>query len=372
MLTRLWGWFRGGTKLPTKPQANGVQPPRDAAAASPRARDEQARGSGRERTDAGTTAGNERKNASFLDKLTAERAKQASDGEPLSSDDEQRTSELVQALSYYVSTHAIEPPVMPALASRMLELLRVPDVDVPALVRLIEQDQACSAKLLSISNSAAFRGQNEIGSVRDAIVFLGTEQVAQIAIGLASRAIFDPPNKRSLGKAHDRFGRSFGHAMTSAFSACQLATRRNRRHSDAAFLGGLFHDVGKAVALRALTEMIEKQGLKPAREQVIDAALHQIHREPKAVLYQSWELPRPLMDMCRTHHVVPADAPPELHYVRLVSGLDTLRLGSEIEKQEALTDIAESSAALRLTDAELRVAHTETGEFAERVRIMFG
>jgi HD-like signal output (HDOD) protein len=275
--------------------------------------------------------------------------------------EEQRTSQLVE-----------DPPVMPALASRMLELLRAEEVDVVALARLIEKDQATSAKLMSIANSALYKGNSEVQGVRDAIVFLGTEQVAQIAIGLASRAMFDSPIKKPHALGGARWGRLFNHAMTTAFAACHLASQRSRKHSEPAFIGGLFHDVGKAVALRALGDVVAERGLEKPNEAVIDAALQLIHSEPTAALYESWKLPRQLMAMCQNHHRLAIDAVPELHFVRVVSGLDALRRGSGVERREALTEIAESAAALNMTDAQLRVANSETFEYGEKVLRMFG
>ncbi|MDB4986975.1 MAG: uncharacterized protein JWN04_2153 [Myxococcaceae bacterium] len=294
-------------------------------------------------------------------------------GEPfmLTSADEQRTSELVEGVSRYVATHKIDPPVMPAIASRMLELLREDEVDVVALARLIEKDQATSAKLMSIANSAMFKGTKEIEGVRDAIVFLGTEQVAHIAIGLATRAMFESPKHQTKVVGAERWNRLFHHAMTTAFAACNIASRRNRRHSEPAFVGGLFHDAGKAVALRALTEVLAEKHQPAPSEPVIDAVLQLIHSEPTAALYESWSLPRQVMMMCQNHHQLSVDGTPELHVVRLVSGLDTLRAGSAVDKRDVLQEIAESCAALRMTDAELRVAHTETKEYGERVLKMF-
>jgi len=123
--------------------------------------------------------------------------------EPLTPAEEQRTSELVEEVVAHLSTHVIEPPVVPALAARMLELLRAPEIDVLALARLIERDQASAAKLMSIANSALYRGQTEIGTVRDAVIFLGTEEVSRIAIGLASRTLFEGPGQHD---GYDRWG----------------------------------------------------------------------------------------------------------------------------------------------------------------------
>jgi len=287
---------------------------------------------------------------------------------PLTPQQELLTSELVERLSRYVSTHAIDPPVVPSLATRMLELLQKSEIDTHELTRLIERDQATAAKVLSISNSALYRGQNEIATVRDAILYLGTEQVAQIAIVLATRVLFDSPGDRA---GTGRWSRMFDHAMTTAFASCQLVTQRSKRHSEAAFLGGLFHDVGKAVALRAFSEMMAKQGGKPVEDVVLDAALRLMHAEPTSVLYDSWKLPQSLMTICKSHHRLGPEAARELHFVRLVSGLDTLRAGADVEKRDALQEIEESAAALRMADPELRVANTTTTEYAERVSRMF-
>jgi HD-like signal output (HDOD) protein len=305
------------------------------------------------------------KKEDYLAKLTAQYEEPAA----LSPEEEREVTALVEDISYFVGTHRIDPPVMPAVATRMLELTRQAEVDVHALSRLIEKDQATAAKLLTIANSPVFKGSNEIQGLRDAIVFLGTEQVAQIAVGLASRALFDGPNKAGANGA--RFSRLFNHAMTTAFAACAIASRKNRRHSEPAFLGGLFHDVGKAVALRALDEMTANKGATMPAEHVIDAALQLIHSDPNATLYQSWKLPSSLMQICQHHHRLAADAPSELHVVRLVSGLDVLRHGSGAEQRDALAEVGESASALGLSDAELRVADQEAKDFAERVKQMF-
>ena len=286
--------------------------------------------------------------------------------EPLNLEQERRANHLVQSALGYLREHVIEPPVMPALASRMLELLRADEVDVVALSRLIEQDQATAARLLSIANSAVFGPKSEVSTVRDAVGYLGTEEVARIAIGLATRSMFQGPGQGA------RFTKLFHHGMTTAFAACQLATQRSRRHSEGAFLGGLFHDVGKAVALRAMVQANELAYVPADNDPVIDAALHQLHAESAFALYDSWKLPRQLMTICRAHHRIAAESPPELHYVRVVSGLDTLRHGCSLERHEALPEIEESAAFLRMTDAELRVANTETREHSERVARMFG
>lgn len=356
MLARLWQWLQGflGRARPAAPRMEG------------RERALQREGPRAQRPKVGAKAG-EAEEVTYLGQLRAE----ARAYEPLTSDDEQQVSDLVQAISAYVSAREIEPPVMPANATRMLELLRRPDVDLAELTRLIERDQATAARLLSVANSAAYKGRNAVINVRDAVVYLGTEEVAQIAIALATRALFDAPSKRATGVVGERFMKQFKHAMICAFAGSHLQTRRTRRHADAAFLGGLFHDVGKAVALRAVAELVDKQGraLPPAR--IIDEAVHQLHRDPRAMLYRHWELPPALMQMCMHHHVLPAEPADDLYVVRLVSGLDALREGAAVEQQEALVDIEESAAMLKLSEPELRVAHTETRDFGRRVELMF-
>lgn len=126
----------------------------------------------------------------------------------LSEEDEQRVSAIIVQVVDYVFRTKLDPPVIPALAPRILALVNEPVVDIVQLSRLIEHDLAISAKLLSVANSPVFGARSEVRTVREAITFLGTEQVAQVAIGLACTSLYEPGAAGGLAAARTRWPRS--------------------------------------------------------------------------------------------------------------------------------------------------------------------
>jgi putative nucleotidyltransferase with HDIG domain len=293
--------------------------------------------------------------------------------EPLTDEDEALVVARVLQVVEYVCEAKLDPPAMPALAPRILDVLSKPDVDVPKLVRVLEQDQSICAKLLSMSNSAVFGPQKEITSLRDAIVYMGVEQTAHIAIGFASKSLFDSEGRAELSMYRGRWARLFGHGMTTAFAAGAMAAQKFKRNSDEAFLGGLFHDVGKVVALRAISALSLSGTWEPPPDALLDEVLYRIHAVPGAEFYDRWTLPSHLMQICCDHHQHEnaEDAPLNFYLVTFISSLDALRAGSHADKRYALDELRTSAQKLGLSDQEIRVAYNELEQFAARVSRMF-
>lgn len=70
---------------------------------------------------------------------------------------------------------ALKP--MPTSAMQVLKLLDAPDVDVKALERLIVTDQALTANLLHLANSAYFASSQPCTTVSAAIIRVGFKQL---------------------------------------------------------------------------------------------------------------------------------------------------------------------------------------------------
>jgi putative nucleotidyltransferase with HDIG domain len=276
----------------------------------------------------------------------------------------------------YVTQKKIEPPVVPALVPRVLAIVDEPEVDLLKLTQVIQQDLAISAKLLSVANSPLFGSSVEVKTVRQAIAHLGTEQVAQIAIGLACRSNLE--SRTTLGTAYGvRWQRLFQHSMTCAFAAAQLAGKADKVAQEAAFLGGLFHDVGQAVALRAIEALLATGQLNipegPAGDRVIDEALHRIHAYPGDEFHRKWTLPDALMQLCARHHQLDdvEDVNRTFYLVTLTSSFDALLRGDVAERREALDEARTSAQRLFLTELALRTAYEDTRVIGDRTARLF-
>ncbi|MDB4975862.1 MAG: putative signal transduction protein [Myxococcaceae bacterium] len=359
MLSRLWRWARHTSTPSSESAAHADQPASESAQ--------------RQASQSGTRA----KAAppplpvsqpSFLDEL----ANALPPTQVLSSDDESLISPLVLEIVSYVTQKKLDPPVMPALVPRVLAIVEEPEVDVVLLSQVIQQDLAISAKLLSVANSPLFGGNVEVKTVRRAIAQLGTEQVAQVAIGLACRSSFDSHAGVSSPFAA-RWQRLFQHGMTCAFTAAYLAGKQDKAAQEAAFLGGLFHDVGKAVALRAIEAMTLSGRLGPLSDALLDEAMQRVHAYPGEEFYAKWTLPSALMDLCAGHHQLEGQEPVDRTFwiVALASSFDSLLTGTDASRREALHDAQIASQKLGLSDASLRAGYAETRTLGERAARMF-
>ena len=296
--------------------------------------------------------------------------------EALGYEEDAQISALVLQVVAYVTQKKLDPPVVPALVPRVLAIVDEPEVDLVKLTHVIQQDLAISAKLLSVANSPLFGSSTEIKTVRQAIAHLGTEQVAQIAIGLACRSSLDSTSREPSPFAA-RWQRLFQHAMTCAFTAAHLTGKQDKAAQEAAFLGGLFHDVGKAVALRALEALIAHGAFKTPSEEMIDELLQRIHAYPGDEFYDKWTLPESLMDLCARHHqldeLVYADPQLErsFHLVCLASSFDSLLTGNAASRRSALAEARTSADRLGMPELALRAAYADVQRFGERTARMF-
>jgi len=84
-----------------------------------------------------------------------------------------------------------ELPTLPAIATRVSAVARDPDSTVRDMAAVISQDQALTANLLRVVNSAYFGFIRRISSVFEAINLLGYNEVVKMAFTVAVIHEFD-------------------------------------------------------------------------------------------------------------------------------------------------------------------------------------
>lgn len=282
---------------------------------------------------------------------------------------------LLQRLaSQHFFDHRPEPSSFPAQALRAMELVQQPDVDVRQLTALVAQDPALGARVLRVANSAVFNRGNPVSDIRSAITRLGIREVTAIVVGLAGQALFDPTAQAEYKLFTARWNGLFHHAMTSAMGAAQLAVDLHRGHSPNAFMGGLFHDIGKSIALRSICAIVlsGKTRLHP-EDPAIDRLLEGVHVEVGTEMHSTWNLPESLRKLCHTHHDDVVPGTPEnydVHLVRVASGFATLRVEPNLSPQYT-AQISQSLHHLGLGLPLLAPLRKRLDQHAERVTTMY-
>jgi HD-like signal output (HDOD) protein len=286
----------------------------------------------------------------------------------------ERIAEAVALVRADFQEHQPGPESFPRNASRILDVIQHREPDFNKLVHVVGQDLAMSARLLQVANSAAFGQGNEVASVRAAAMRLGFRDVGEIALGFAGRALFETEGRLQYQLFPHRFDGLFHQSMTSAFATGALALQARGGDPDGAFLVGMFHDVGKAIALRSLASLHLGGRLDAiALDAGIDEVLEQVHVEIGAAMTTIWSLPANLQIATGLHHEPEVATTPQLanlHAVRVVDGLSAARAGTLSAAGRAT--MKHSAAALVLSTAQLRVAANEIADHAARVTRIFG
>ena len=234
--------------------------------------------------------------------------------------------ELAALLLQHFRKNRPGPAAAPSLSLRLLNLVASPRAEVAEMVRLISADPALSAGVLTVANSVVHRGQDEIETVRAAVVRLGLEEVARVAGAVGARSLFNPRLRAELAVHGRSFSALFHRALTVAGGAAALALQVKGGRSDRAYLGGMLVDVGKSIGLRSLVALKDLPGAPQNDPARAARALELVHVEVGGECHQEWSLPQYLTVMAVRHHDPEIPADPEfvdLHAVRLCGALST-------------------------------------------------
>lgn len=182
-------------------------------------------------------------------------------------------------------------PSMPLAAFDCLELLRTPDFSVAAAARVIEEDFALAARVLAVTNSAAFSSKEKARSITQAVMRLGATNLRLVLFEAMAIPIYDSNDPR-IRKACVAI---WQHARAVADCARRLAVMTGTGDPGEAYLAGLLHDVGKPIIASLLVKaehrLIGHQTdlwLEP--ETWLDV-VQMAHRTAGVALARKWQLP---------------------------------------------------------------------------------
>jgi len=133
-------------------------------------------------------------------------------------------------------------PVIPLVIQEVISSFNDPDLDSAALAHKIEQDQGLTAKILRVANSAFYGLPRTIGSMHEAVVVMGFNQIRSLVLSVGFVKAFPVVTGESRFDRHAYWMRSFRvAAYAKALAKCL------RHDQDMAFTAGMFHDIGQLV-----------------------------------------------------------------------------------------------------------------------------
>ena len=189
---------------------------------------------------------------------------------------------------------------LPVVALRVLELAEGDRFSAHELAQAIASDQALTAKVLRLSNSAYYGFPRRITTVRDAVVLLGFRAVRSAT--LASCVIDTLPGGEVLDPV-----RAWRFSVTVGMLA-EVLSRATREHVDEAFTAGVLHNIGRLALDQRRPRLLERAIRLAAERQItLPEAEREVlgftDAELGGALALHWNFPPDLADAVGRHQL---------------------------------------------------------------------
>ena len=150
----------------------------------------------------------------------------------------------------------IDLPSPPQIGIKFRKLLEK-KADLQEIGILLSKDMAISSKLISISNTAYYRGVEENKNLTQAIGRLGIDTTQQYVEAILNRSLYIT-KKKDFAEYIESL---WQHSLSCAYAAQILKEMLSLSLGEDAFTLGLLHDIGKLVLFKIIAELQLKKKL---------------------------------------------------------------------------------------------------------------
>ena len=202
-------------------------------------------------------------------------------------------------------------PVLPVVAVKLLEITEDELSSARDVAKLIESDPSLTAKTLKMANSAVYRKSGDIGTIPDAVRFIGFNAVKSTVLTLSVMGLFDAK------KAGNKFDPDAFWLHSLACGVCcrdlSVQIRSGSSFVEESFVCGMLHDMGKILLFQYLPKeweqvlrVVDRNKVSVAEAE--RAVLGTDHASVGSELLRRWKLPTQICDAISLHHGAPQES----------------------------------------------------------------
>ena len=257
------------------------------------------------------------------------------------------------------------PPPAPAAALRAITVIQSGDYTMRELEKIVRADEGLSARLLTVVNSAAFGVSGRTFDLGQALVRLGSRNVAKVILEQSTRSLFTGAEE-SYGVRREQLWRG---AIGGAIAAELTAQRTKTVDPSLAYVCALLRDIGKLVIEitygASAARMMNGASGSTCQLERERTAFGIDHAELGAGLAEAWKLPQPIPDAIRFHHEPPAPEDPRhsdlfdvVHAADVICLWAGLAIGTVDGLEYRLASHVQQRLHLHVHDAESEIVET--------------
>jgi putative nucleotidyltransferase with HDIG domain len=194
---------------------------------------------------------------------------------------------------------ASDLPTIPVVAIKVMQLIESENATAEELAKVVASDPAVAARVLKISNSSFYGCQRQIQTLSHAIVVLGSATLKSLVVAASVKQVYQP-----YGLTEKML---WEHSFGAALASRMIARETRMVSEEEAFLGGLFHDIGKIIM-----NTMNKQQFQDVMQRCYNDGLTfeeaerrvypYTHAEVGGLVIKKWNFPDRLMHAVLNHH----------------------------------------------------------------------
>ena len=202
--------------------------------------------------------------------------------------------DLQSRIKTQLEQDALDLPLLPVVATQVLQISGDPNANVTKLSALIQQDQALAGQILRIANSPAYAARSPIVSLQQSIAWLGMNILASLAFTVSVQSgVF---KVKGYEKEIHALWRQ---ALATGLYGKEIA-RRNRHNVENAFLCGILHTIGKPLIIHLILQNIDEKSPQPSWV-MMDSIIQECSILAGGKLAEAWQLPEPVQEAIRLY-----------------------------------------------------------------------
>jgi putative nucleotidyltransferase with HDIG domain len=214
-----------------------------------------------------------------------------------------------------------------------------------------------------MANSTYYSGFSKVATIKDAIIRLGAQEVANMTMMVSQLKHYKSDND-----ILNQYMQSlWSHTVSCAIGAKWLAVKSGYPGlASEAFMGGLLHDIGKLALIKVLGEIHQNHETRATfSEMLINEILERMHEEVGFRLLQSWNLPASYCSIANNHHCSNFDGNDILLILVRLSNMACKKVGKALVPDPDTTLFSSPEAhyleAKEFTLAELEIIVEDSG-----------
>ena len=249
---------------------------------------------------------------------------------------------IVEVIKAKLAAGTLSEQVFHGIALKLQQTLSRPDFSIQEVHRLLNADPGLASGVLRAANSAFYSGLSKVSTIRDAIIRLGSKEVANLAMLTSQQDLYRSEDLKYKAIMQTLWKHSFCCAVGSKWLAQKSGFGSQ---SQEAFLGGLLHDLGKLFLVKCMEELCRDKVLEVGNNVVVlREVVTSMHVEQGHRLMVQWQMPQLYCDIVAGHEQERWDQGNVLLAMVRLANLACRRLGIGLNKDHTVLLFASTEA----------------------------